>query len=176
LNIAASATLDYQLNGADSMLAIAGTVVGIVLGFFLGVLKDQYSRKQRQRAHIEAILSELSFCAGQAADFLRDGSGTGSVSIAAPLYRLPTVTYQNSFPPLLADGVMPGEEITTIIRYFNEVETLNRGLDQAEGRRSNNQLIDLMDEHNRNLLKAGRLVVGAEYYEPALQALSRHVR
>jgi hypothetical protein len=164
LNIAASATLDYQLNGADSMLAIAGTVVGIVLGFFLGVLKDQYSRKQRQRAHIEAILSELSFCAGQAADFLRDGSGTG------------TVTYQNSFPPLLADGVMPGEEITTIIRYFNEVETLNRGLDQAEGRRSNNQLIDLMDEHNRNLLKAGRLVVGAEYYEPALQALSRHVR
>jgi hypothetical protein len=161
------------------MSTIVGTVVGlagVVLGFFLSVVKDHFARKSRQRAHIEAMLSELEFCAGQAAVFVRDGSGTGDVSIAAPLYRLPTVTYQNVFPPLLADGSMSGDDIMAIIRYFNEVETLNRGLDQAENRHSNGQFSALVKgEHSRNLLKAERLVAGAEYYEAARQALGRHI-
>lgn len=108
---------------------------------------------------------------------MRDGNGAGDISIAAPLYRLPTVTYQNAFPALLADGALSGVDITAVIQYFTEVETLNRGLDQAENRRSKGEFLDLVKiDHSRNLLKAERLVKGADYYGAALQALDRHVR
>jgi hypothetical protein len=157
-----------EIMNNEVLAAIVGGAVGTLLGFFLSVLRDRYARKQRQRAHITGMLAELKFCADQAGIFLRD-------KVQAPLYRLPTLTYQNAFPTLLADGAMSGDDIDALIRYFGEVETLNRGLGQAESQRGKDDKVELAAEHGRNCRKAERLVENGTSFEKALRALQRHI-
>lgn len=150
---------------------LAFGLIGVLVGFALTTVRDWLTRRHRQRAHFEALLAEMQFCAEQAAMFLQHG-------ITAPVYRLPTSSYQSAFPALLSDGAISGADITAVIRYFNEVETLNRGLDQTESHRSagSDDENALKTEHQRNILKAQRLTVEANYYSAAHQALGRHTR
>jgi hypothetical protein len=87
---------------------------------------------------------------------------------AAPLYRLPTVIYTVAFPALLADRAFNGKKPRALLEYFNQVETLNRGLDQAQEARGTEAL---KGEVHRNCLKASRLVPGQELYQRALEVL-----
>ena len=80
----------------------------------------------------------------------------------APLYSLPTLSYLHSFPVLLADGAPSGAEARAVTQFFNEVETLNRGLDQANEARNDDAR--LREEFARNRLKAERLVGSVSYY------------
>ena len=140
----------------DSKLwtGLLGVVVGGVLGFTLGEVKEWLARRRRRKAHWLALSAEAEHCRELADEFLR-------ANVMAPLYRLPTLSYSHSFPILLADGAPSEEEARAVTQFFSEVETLNRGLDQANDARNDDTRLQ---EFERNRLKAERLAGSGNYY------------
>jgi hypothetical protein len=111
------------------------------------------------------LRAEIEFCCGRVETFL-------GANIAAPLYRLPTIAYLHSFPALLADGVPTEPDTRSLIQFYSEVETLNRGLDLTQAARGDEQT--LWAEHGRNREKATRLV--QEYCPEARAVVNRHLQ
>jgi hypothetical protein len=96
----------------------------------------------------------------------------------APLYRLPLMTYQSSYPVLLTDGAVSESEVHVLERFFSQVQDINRGLDNAaEMHKAANQT-GLTQEFQRNCLKARSLVEaeggGQSLYMQALQVVDRN--
>jgi hypothetical protein len=147
-------------------------LLGVVLGFILAEAKDWLVRRRRSRAHWAALRAEIEFCRRMAETYSQD-------RVMAPLYRLPTAAYSQSFPALLADGLLTESETYSMIQFFTEVETLNRGLDLAQAARERNDDHALQAEFDRNLLKAQGLmpheVHAQDYYQPARAAVDAHL-
>lgn len=98
--------------------------------------------------------------------------------VAAPLYRLPTMAYERSLPGLLADGAVDEHDMQTLLAFFSEVETLNRGLDLAQKARESGDQVAVVQELQRNQVKARRLTApesGTNYYTEVRDAISRHL-
>jgi hypothetical protein len=97
----------------------------------------------------------MEYCRSLAQTYVRD-------RVAAPLYRLPTIAYANSLPALLTDAALTESDTGSLLTFFNEVETLNRGLEQAESARlipdPEMREAKLTDEFSRNKQKAENLV------------------
>jgi hypothetical protein len=148
------------------------SLLSVVVGFALATFKDSWQRRRRRETHWAALRAELEFCRRQAETFLRDG-------VAAPLYRLPTTAYMRAFPALLADAAASEADVDALMQFFTEVETFNRGLDLAQAARAHNSETALQEEHQRNHLKARRLIhpQGGEtnFYTAANQAIARHL-
>jgi hypothetical protein len=147
-----------------ALIGVVGVVVGVLLTLFTEWVRGRY----RRRAHWAALSAEIELCRNLAETYLKD-------EIGSPLYRLPTIAYANSLPVLLSDGSLNEDDTRKLLSFFNEVETLNRGLDQAEGARliSDPMVSDgkLIAEFRRNRLKAERLVPAMtndpSYYDAA---------
>jgi hypothetical protein len=144
--------------------ALLGAVVGGILGFAIGELKEWLHGRRRRRAHWRALSAETELCREMAEEFLR-------ANVMGPLYRLPTLSYSHSFPVLLADGAPNEAETRAVTQFFSEVENLNRGLDQANEAR--NDETRLRDEFGRNRLKA-EILVGSGNYYTRLRAVLNH--
>lgn len=161
----------------------------VVLGFILSFIPSWLNRRRRLKTHWHAIRAEMTLCEEKAQTFRRD-------SIRAPLYRLPIVAFNTSFPILLADGAVTEEEILCIGRFYSQVQDMNRGLDRAAemetlGNDSNlSNSTDLViesitkshsrqAEYNRNLLKAQTLIVGRNgqesLYAPAKKIVDKKI-
>ena len=97
----------------------------------------------------------MEYCRSLAQTYVRD-------RVAAPLYRLPTIAYANSLPALLTDAALTESDTGSLLTFFHEVETLNRGLEQAESARlipdPEMREAKLSDEFSRNKQKAENLV------------------
>ena len=78
--------------------------------------------------------------------------------VKSPLYRLPLMTYQTSFPALLADGAVHENEVSVIVRFFSLAQDINRGLDNAAEmfKASNDE--KLQQEFHRNRLKVRDMI------------------
>jgi hypothetical protein len=80
----------------------------------------------------------------------------------------------SSLRALLADGDPTDPEVDALLRFHNEVETLNRGLALAQ-----NEVGGGAAEARRRMevndLKARRLIEGGEYYAPLRPLIDRHV-
>ena len=152
--------------------ALWTTLIGVTTGFALAVGKEKLDRRKRLRAHWAALRAEVHYCEHVAEIYLKD-------SVIAPLYRLPQVAYENSFPALLADGRLTEAEVRAAIEFFVEVASLNRGLDLAQGARERNDTLALDQEYNRNRGKAANLVVGDNgkrtYFDNLNQILTKHI-
>jgi hypothetical protein len=156
---------------------VIGAVTGAAVAFLLVVTYDSLRFRRRRRAHFAALRAELECCRSLADTYLRD-------QVAAPLYRLPTYAYSASFPALLADGALSEVEASRLLAFFVEVETLNRGLEQAEQARliTDEAMRDekLKSEYGRNRLKAERLVpvnaLTQSYYGHAKDVLDARLR
>lgn len=152
---------------------VIAALVGVALGYLLSLGTEWWRGFFRRRAHWAALSAELEHCRSLAETYLRDG-------FAAPLYRLPTVAYANSLPALLAEAALNETDTRSLLTFFNEVETLNRGLDQAEGARlladPMQQEVKLAQEFGRNKLKAVRLVPSnsGNYYDDARAVIDSH--
>jgi hypothetical protein len=140
-------------------------LVGVVLGFILSAGKDWFVRRWRRKAHWAALRAEIEYCCHLAKTYLQD-------DIAAPLYRLPTAAYAHAFSALLADGVPTEPETRTIIQFFTEAHTLNRGLDLAQAARERDDKPARQAEFARNRLKAERLV--QDYGQAARAVVEAH--
>jgi hypothetical protein len=101
----------------------------------LVVAKDLWDRHRRLRTHWAALGAELVYCSRSAQTYLND-------NVRSPLYRLPTMAYRNALPGLLEAGALTGNEVLVLLEFFNEVETLNRGLEQAHEARRKPSLAD----------------------------------
>lgn len=134
---------------------VIGAVTGASLAFVLVVLYDWLRARRKRRAYFAALRAEMNLCSDLAQTYVGD-------RIAAPLYRLPTVAYSNSLPALLSEAALGERDSRNLLLFFNEVETMNRGLEQAEGARliedPQERQAKLADEFSRNVLKAQKLV------------------
>lgn len=156
---------------------VAAAVTGAVVAFLLLVAYDWLRARRRRRAHFAALEAEMDYCRDLAQTYLRDG-------VKAPLYRLPIVAYANSLPALLSEAALGEVDTRHLLEFFNEVEALNRGLEQAEGARliadRNEREAKLDDEYSRNTLKAQRLIsanaLSPSYYDRAKSVVSSHRR
>lgn len=123
----------------------------ILLGFLLGMIPPWFMRKRRLRTHWCALRADMEQCNEKAKKLLNH-------NIMSPLYRLPLLGYQVSFPVLLADGAVEENEVLSIGRFFNLAEELNRGLDNAAEMLKVGNDEKLKKEFNRNCLKAKALI------------------
>lgn len=147
-------------------------LLGVALGFGLNFCKEAYNHKRQRKANLAALNAELEYCGKTACSFL-----TAKPIVMSPSYRLPTLCFQKVFPLLLPENLFSEDEIYAVIEYFTGVETLNRGLDQANATLGNgDETISnprLEQEHNRNVLKATRLIPSSKYYGSVKRALDR---
>ena len=157
---------------------VIAAFIGAASAFFLMVIYNGLLARRKRHAHYSALKAEMEYCHDLAKVYLEG-------KIAAPLYRLPTVAYANSLPALLADAALNATDTRALLAFFNEVETLNRGLDQAEGARlitdPTERETKLTDELNRNALKAKHLVSieflsSPSYYDRAKSVINSRLR
>jgi hypothetical protein len=121
-------------------------------GFLLGLVPIWFQRKRRLKTHWCALRAEIGQCEEQANTLLTD-------DVESPLYRLPLIAYQTSYPILLADGAVSEEEVRMLGRFFGLVQDINRGLDNAADiHMSGESTNKLRSEFNRNRLKAEHLI------------------
>jgi hypothetical protein len=143
------------------------TIIGVLLGFFLLLTKEWFARWKKHAAFWQAINAELKYSGGLAANVF------GEPIVEAPLYRLPRSAFETCYPQLLADGAISAAESTALITFFNEAETLNRGLDLAADT-SDPDKRNL--EYKRNCLKAKRLAPDGPLYKEAAAAIAAHIK
>jgi hypothetical protein len=93
--------------------------------------------------------------------------------VEAPLYRLPRSAFETCYPQLLADSAISAAESRALMIFFNEVETLNRGLDLAG---DTPDPVKRNLEHRRNCLKAERLAPDGPLYKEAAAAIAKHIK
>ena len=124
---------------------------------------DWWWRRKRLEAHRTALAAEMAICSQDAHIYCTAG-------IQAPSYRLPTLIYTGSLPDLIANGALSAQGVDALIRFYNQAEALNRGLDQINQARFAGDSKAYTDEHNRNLIKAEELV--SKFYPPARYAVA----
>ena len=123
----------------------------IVIGLLLSLIPTWFTRKRRLKTHWCAIRAEMAQCKEKAETLLKD-------NIQSPLYRLPLIAYQTSYPVLLADGAVDENEVLALGNYFSQVQDINRGLDNSAEANMSGGSHKLKDEFDRNRLKAGKLI------------------
>jgi hypothetical protein len=129
------------------------TVIGVLLGFFISETKEWLMRRRHRKAHWAVLRTEVELCREAAVTYLRD-------NIAPPLFRLPTLAVENSLPALLAGAWLKEEDAMVLFEFFSEVDTLNRGLSQAQSVKEKEKNELLAEEYGRNRMKTERLIPG----------------
>lgn len=148
------------------------TVIGVLLGFIISEAKGWCTRRRQRKVHWAALRTEVELCREAAESYLRDDK-------AAPLYRLPTLALGSSLPALLAGAWLKEDDARVLFQFFSEVDTLNRGLAQAQTFREKEKADLLADEYQRNRMKAERMIPGKAraltLYDQAKEVIAKYV-
>ena len=149
------------------MEVFASGLFGAVLVFLagLGVLARQ--RAARIKGNWSALFVEVRECGRTAKVYLED-------DVMAPLYRLPTISFETCYPALLTDAGLDEDKADILLKFFTEVQTLNRGLDLIDDL-SITAPNKLKAAYERNCLKARRVKSpDGELYEDAIKLCEQH--
>ena len=111
--------------GEAIVVSLLSGLFGALLAIVAGLLVIVFERAARVTGNWKAIFVEVQECGSLARTFRAD-------NVMAPLYRLSAVTFRTSYPALLSDAAIDENRATALLRFYSEVETLNRGLDLAE--------------------------------------------
>lgn len=122
---------------------VSSVVLGALLGYGFTILREHQERRRRCRANAAGLTAEIKMCGEHAAGFLHD-------NVMAPSYRLPIIFFKRALPSLIVDGALPPDGVAAILHFYNQVETLNRGLDFAHEARIANDEERLKQEDSRN--------------------------
>ena len=152
------------------VIALFALCVSIVVAGWT-IYRDAFAtRSQRQKrikGNFTAMYVEVEECG-------RIATGYKTASIDAPLYRLPIICFQTCFPALLADSGINEKGIYSLLKFYDEVETMNRGLDAADDAfmSGNQERID--KERKRIPLKVKRIKKpDGEYYFAAISVCEK---
>ena len=110
---------------ADWSKALLGGFVGAALVFCLQIWLEWQASKKRTKGHFAALKAEIEECGRIAAVYLEDKSPK------VPLYRLPIICFPTTFPGLLEAKVLNGDQSGALMKFYAEIETMNRGLDSC---------------------------------------------
>ena len=138
-------------------------VLLILLGFVLAHVPRWLDRKRALNTHWRAIRAEMKMCGEIAKVMLRDPRQT-------PLYRLPVAVFDTSFPIVLAEGLVTEDEVSTLSRFSSRVHEINRGLDNASEMYHAGKKEKLLEEFDRNSLKAEGLITSKDDTKSLYQA------
>lgn len=157
---------DFMLEEAkiaqENSSALVG-LGGVVLGFLLSLIPTCVNNKRRKDGCIKSLTAEIILCGSFADTYLTD-------KIMSPLYRLPVAAWQNSYPVLLSMGQLTDEQTASLHKFYNAVETFNRGLDQINAAIGDTK--KLSDEQNRLELKANGIASSSCFYKNAFATLA----
>ena len=152
-------------------MEIVAAIVGVIVGFILSEGRRSFGEKSRNKTNFCALRAEINFCSDLAKIYVKDRK-------MAPLYRLPTAAYEAALPQLLSASAINEVELKAIQQFYMQVESLNRGLDQAELARNDRERLEA--EYNRNLGKAAFLIPSDEtrnsYYTEANNLLQKRCK
>ena len=132
------------------MIEVIIALSSVLLGFILGFVVEWGRGKRRLKVHWAALRSEINLCKKRAQDYVGG-------RVKAPLYRLPTVAFQISLPILMVDGDLSAKGFEALVEYYSWCLDINRGLDNADELRKDENLKLLEKEYRRNLDKAETL-------------------
>lgn len=144
---------------------------GVILGAIIANGVEWLQKRKRHVAYWSAMSAEIDLCCEQAGVYLND-------QVIAPLNRLPIVAYTNAFPGLLGDGAVSGGEAKAVLSFYNLVEQINRGIEQAhdaltpEGKKTDRSVSESM----RVDVKCKRLVEKGGPYDIARAAIAVHAK
>ena len=134
----------------EIMGMLVSGLFGAFLIFLLHLWVNGAERAIRIRGNWAALHVEVRECGRIASGYIKD-------NVAAPLYRLPTICYGNCLPSLLSDAGINEDDADALLKYYAEVQTLNRGLDLADRARHTKVDQEVAAEVKRNYLKAQRI-------------------
>jgi len=153
----------------NSIISSASALIGVGLGLWSTHWREKRQRRRSHRSYWSALSAEIDLCEELAKAYVRD-------EVAAPLYRLPTLAYDNGFPKLLGDGaVLKQKDAGDLLRFYAQVIQINRALEYAHTIATNPDAPEgaLAQEVNRLRLKAKNLYdpdckdPGGPYYSQA---------
>jgi hypothetical protein len=130
-------------------MPLLGVLFGAILGAAITYAPRWLDTKRKQRSYKESLAVEIRRCENMAHTFLDD-------NVPSPLYRLPLYAWSTAFPKLLGMGMLREVQVNKLYDFYIEVESLNRGLDQANAAINNCDIFDR--EINRNKLKANNII------------------
>jgi hypothetical protein len=141
-------------------------LVGVVLGFVLGFVKDWKLRRNRTTGHWGALKEEIEICADFAETYLNAG-------VMAPLYRLPRAALASSLSALLADGDITRGEYRALTLFGELVADINRGLDRVGVAHEHNDLTRAQVEGSRLTSKCHSMLNDFPDGRPSYLTLAR---
>lgn len=156
---------------ADWSKALLGGFVGAAIVFCLQIWLEWYASRKRTKGRFAALRAEIEECGRIASAYLEEK--TPKVS----LYRLPIICFPVTFAGLLEAKVLSGAQSGALMKFYAEVETMNRGLDliDTKQRAAANQegsAQAVRDEIARIHLKAKRIAApNGELFISALQSV-----
>lgn len=151
----------------DIPVQIQAGLISAGVAFLLIIGKEFLLRRRKHRAYLAALRSEILFCSELA-------ESVATAGIKAPLYRLPTIFYKATVPELLEDGQLSESQSEALMRFYNEVETLNRGLNSINWEGTITP--EIRKSHQRNCLKAERIASDGEHFRAVAKALQIETR
>jgi hypothetical protein len=140
---------------------VSDTLLGVILGTLLGYLPRFWRVKSKAKSCKASLIGEINKCNEMANGFV-----SATPHVQSPSYRLPMYAWTNSFPELLGIGVMTTDNVNKLYDLYIQVDSLNRGLDQANAVMNQQELLDRED--NRNCIKATNI---SKTFENAIQAV-----
>lgn len=144
-----------------------GTLIALLIGFGL----YRCDRRRQIRNCKAALKNEIQICGRLAYQYTQGR--------AAPFYRLPVMAWTSAYPTLLGLGALGEEQTRTLSQYYQNVDTFNRGLEQAQTARNDNNGNGgfgngsslLNDDFMRGALQAENITNESESYLDSLRAL-----
>ena len=143
---------------------IAGTLIGALIGFFSTQIAEWLKRRRHHKAYWGAIRAEMEICEEHGKAYLQD-------SVEAPSYRLPKIAFEKGFPVLLEDGGVSPEAAKAVLRYYAQVDQMNRVLEQAHKAYEADNDDMRQREKKRLLLKAKHVSSSGDYHGKAIAAV-----
>ena len=147
---------------------LASGLFGAVLVFLAGLWALARQRAARIKGNWSVLFVEVRECGRTAKVYLED-------DVMAPLYRLPTISFETCYPALLTDAGLDEDKADILLKFFTEVQTVNRGLDLTDDLSRTKGHPLMKGAYERNCLKAKRVKSpDSELYKDAIELCAQH--